>query len=116
SFAIFLSVVLALLFGVHWYLWLRFVRDTRLEGVARALASGALLAAALSLPATVLVVRALASRRLPFLPWIAYTWLGLMFLFFVLWSGADLARLGAWAVRRLAGRELPSDERRRFLA
>lgn len=116
--AIFLALALMLLFGIHWYLWARFVRDTRLGNPWRAIASGALMAAALSIPTTLFVLRRSIG---PFggstnLAWIAFTWLGFMFLFFVLWLGIDAARSGAWLIRRLGGGVPLSEERRRLLA
>src|SRR5438045_2007285 len=126
--AIFLSLGLMLLFGIHWYLWNRFVRDTRIGNPWRAITSGALIAGGLSVPATLFVLRRsdghLSAGHLSaghlgvstILAWVAFTWLGLMFLFFVLWLGIDAARSSVWLIRRLGGGAPLSEERRLFLA
>src|SRR5438552_2544875 len=121
--AIFLALGLMLLFGIHWYLWNRFVRDTRIGNPWRAITSGALIAGGLSVPATLFVLRRSAGHLSvghpglsTILAWAAFTWLGLMFLFFVLWLGIDGARSSAWLIRRLGGGAPLSEERRLFLA
>jgi predicted MPP superfamily phosphohydrolase len=116
TFAIFLILVLALLGAIHWYLWRRFVRDTRLHHPWRAIATGLIVAAGISLPTGMLVARRAAGPPSRALVWIAFTWLGLMFLMFVSSLSVDLGKLGASLVRRLR-RSAPVDEdRRRFVA
>jgi predicted MPP superfamily phosphohydrolase len=115
---IFLALALMLLLGIHWYLWVRLVRDTRLRNPWRTIASAALIAAALSVPATLFVLRRSMAHfgGSSYLAWVAFTWLGLMFLFFVLWLAVDAVRSGAWVIRRLGGGAPLSEERRRFIA
>jgi len=112
----FLALVLALLGAIHWYLWRRFVLDTRLERPWRAIATGMIVSAGLSLPTGLFLARWLSGRHAgPFI-WIAFTWLGLMFLMFVLWLSVDLGKLARSIVRRMTGRPPVNEERRRFVA
>jgi len=117
TFAIFLALVLSLLGAIHWYLWRRFVRDTRLPNPWRAMATGSIVSAGISLPATLVVARWLSGHHAvgPF-AWIAFTWLGLMFVMFVFWLSVDLGKLGLSLVRRMTGGTPVNDERRRFVA
>ena len=116
TFAMFLILVLALLGAIHWYLWRRFVSDTRLDHPWRAIATGLIVAAGISLPTGLFVARRVGGQPGRALVWIAFTWLGLMFLMFVSSLSVDVGKLGASLVRRLK-RAAPVDEdRRRFVA
>ena len=90
---IFLLVVLAIVGGVHFYLWARLVRDTQLPFPARAWATAALVALAISLPATFIVLRRLPPAWGQVLAWPGFVWMGLMFLAFTLVLAGDLIRL-----------------------
>jgi len=116
TIAIFLALVLALLGAIHWYLWRRFVLDTRLDNPWRAIATGVIVAAGLSLPTALIVARKLSGRHGGPFVWIAFTWLGLMFLMLVLWLSIDLGKLGVSIARRITGGSPVNDERRRFVA
>jgi hypothetical protein len=52
---IFFLVVLAAVGGVHFYVWARLVRDTQLPAPFRAWGTAAVVALAVSLPATMFV-------------------------------------------------------------
>ena len=116
TFAIFLTLVVALLGAIHWYLWRRFVFDTRLDNPWRAIATGLIVAAGISIPAGVFLARRVAGHPARALVWIAFTWLGLMFLMFVLGLAVDLGKLGARLTRRLRRTAPVDDDRRRFVA
>jgi predicted MPP superfamily phosphohydrolase len=95
NFAVFFAISLAILGGMHWYLWLRLVRDPALADPWRRLLSIAFLVLTFSVPIGMLALR-LAPR--PFdriIPVVAFTWLGLSFLLFVSVLALDLARLAA---------------------
>jgi predicted MPP superfamily phosphohydrolase len=122
SFAIFLTVALAILGGMHGYIWLRLVRDPGLPEPWRRLATWALVGAALLVPAGLILAR-LSGRHLGrVVPLAAFVWLGLAFLLFSVLLAFDAARFLGWAVtaagdwlRRLP--EAPPDpERRQLLA
>lgn len=100
---VFLSVVVAVLGGIHFYLWARLVRDTQLPWPYRPWASAALIALAVSLPACFVLARAAAPRTAAVLAWPAFVWLGVMFLLLVAVAATDIVRLVTWVVTRASG-------------
>jgi predicted MPP superfamily phosphohydrolase len=95
SFLVFLFTSLTILAGMHWYLWLRLVRDPAVGDPWRRILALAFVALTLALPAGMLALR-LAPRPLDrIVPIAAFTWLGLAFLLFVAVLALDLARLAA---------------------
>jgi uncharacterized protein len=114
GFAIFFGVAIAVIGGVHYYLWTRLIRAPALSRPWSTVLTVLLAVLALSIPLALLVGRSFAeSKRL--LVWPAFIWLGLMFLLFFLLLGTDLGRLVSWLWSRLAGREI-DPERRLFIA
>jgi predicted MPP superfamily phosphohydrolase len=122
QFAVFLLVMLAVLGGMHWYLWARLVRDPQLaEPWRRGLAVAIALAGA-SIPAGMFLSR-LLPRPLPrSLRLAVFGWFGLAFLLFSALVAADLLRWSAAGIAWLweAARRVPDPpadpERRLFLA
>jgi predicted MPP superfamily phosphohydrolase len=90
---IFLLIVVGIVGGVHFYLWARLVRDTQIPLPWRAWATAALVALAISLPATFVVLRRIPPEWGRFLAWPGFVWMGLMFLAFVLVLTGDIVRL-----------------------
>ncbi len=122
SFGVFILVTIAILGGIHGYLWVRLVRDPALAEPWRRIATVGLVAFALAVPLGVAALR-LAPR--PFdriVPVIAFTWLGLAFLLFCAMLALDLARLvaqgGVFLAEWLRVRPdpPPDPERRLFIA
>jgi predicted MPP superfamily phosphohydrolase len=102
SFTIFLAIAVAVLGGMHWYLWLRLVRDPGLAEPWRRILSIGFLLLTFSVPIA-FVARRLAPRPLDrIIPAAAFTWLGLGFLLFVSVLALDLARLAAEGAALLA--------------
>jgi hypothetical protein len=102
SFAVFLTVAVALLGGMHGYLWMRLVRDPGLADPWRRILSVALVVLTFSVPIGMLALR-LAPRPLDrWIPAAAFTWLGVGFLLFVAVLALDLARLAAEGATLLA--------------
>lgn len=116
GFLVFFAVALILLGGIHYYLWLRLVRDAQLSNPWRISATLAISIAALSLPLVVAFFRRPVAPAAKFFVWIAFIWMGLMFLLLVAVFSTDALRLAFWAVRRAVGSAAPDPERRRFLA
>jgi len=119
-FALFLLVALALLGGMHAYLWLRLVRDTLVPDPWRRVATVSLLAAGLLIPAGMFAVRLSGRHFSTALPLVAFVWLGVAFLLFAALLTLDAARLlargGAAAADWLRGApDLPDDPARRLL-
>jgi predicted MPP superfamily phosphohydrolase len=112
-FLIFVTIVLTIAVGVHYYLWARLVRDPHLPAPWRGVATIALALLATAIPAALFVGRRLSpTGRL--LAWPAYVWMGAMFILFVALLSADAVRFVAWLVRR--GNEgAPVDAGRRLM-
>jgi predicted MPP superfamily phosphohydrolase len=114
-FALFIALVMGLLAGIHYYLWVRLVRAPRLPAPWNGTLSFFLVLLALSLPAMLLV-----GRRYPqlgrVLAWPAFIWMGVMFLLFVMFLSADLVRLFATVARRIATHDAIDLERRTFIS
>jgi predicted MPP superfamily phosphohydrolase len=112
-FLAFITVVLTIAIGVHWYLWARLVRDPRLPAPWGAVVTCALALLAAGMPlAMALGRRSPAAGRA--LAWPAFIWMGLMFLLFVAFLGADVVRLAAWLAQRTG--DAPVDAGRRVVA
>lgn len=101
--AIFLAVVLSVLFGIHFFLWARLVRDPHWPRPFGLLASSLLCLFAVSIPASLFLRRSSASAVTEWLVWPAYVWLGTMFLLFVALLGADVVRVMVWLGRKAVG-------------
>jgi uncharacterized protein len=108
--AIFLSIVMALVGGIHWYFWARLVRDTAVPWPYRPWASGALVILAACLPLPLLLGRRLPPSGASMVAWPAFVWMGFMFFLFVLLLTVDLARLAAWLGTRVVTAGLPMTE------
>lgn len=118
SFAVFFLVALAILGGMHAYLWVRLVRDPVLPELWRRAATVLLVLLALAVPLGMFALRLASGRLAKLLPIAAFTWLGLAFLLFCSVLAFDLARLALQGVAFVAAwwsgqPELPADPSRR---
>jgi predicted MPP superfamily phosphohydrolase len=122
TFLVFLVVAVAILGGMHGYLWLRLVRDPSLPEPWRRLFTWLLLGAGLLIPLGLFAARLAGRSWVRVIPTAAFLWMGLAFLLFASLLAADLVRAGAWLsawvtdwLRQLP--EQPSDPaRREFVA
>ena len=114
SFALFFTVVVLVLGGLHYYVWARLIRDTRLPQPWAAFLLSALIVLATGLPLMRLVI-----RRWPgaarVLGWPFYTWLGVSMLLFFLLLGTDVVRLLVWLGNKVRAQAAPIDLQRRTL-
>ena len=101
GFTILFAVVCTIIAGLHYYFWIRLVRDTQLSGLARHLATSSVVGLALLVVATVSIGR-LFPRLGRVLAWPGFIWMGVMFFLLIALLGADVVRLLA----TLAGRGL----------
>ncbi len=122
AFAIFLSVTLVLLGGVHYFLWARLVRDTDLPEFWRRALAVLLALAVLSVPISVVVLRRLPLRTTRTAVALVFTWMGAACLLFTAVLATDLGRL-LWSALRwvaaAAGESInpnPNPARRIFVA
>ncbi len=111
--AVFLSVVLSVTAGIHYYLWARLVRDVGWPASVHTWLTVALVCLALLLPAGLIATRMLPRDLLSPVMWVLYSWMGLMFFLFVLLIPADLVRGLGWLIDRISG--TPVDPARRLL-
>lgn len=111
----FLGISIAVLGGIHTYIWFRLVRSTALPQPWRTLATVLIIVAALSAPAT-LILRRAGSTVADALYKPAMIWLGLAFILFFAVVAGDLVRLVVFVAGKLGGRPPSDPERRVFLA
>jgi len=109
----FLTAVLLLTGGLHFYLWIRLVRGTELSRRWRRILSLALIGLAVSLPSSMLIGRFLKIRP-SLIAWPAFLWMGLLFFFFCTLVLTDLVRIGLLAQQKITGTPR-TPERRLFL-
>lgn len=113
--AIFLAVVLGLTAGIHYYLWVRLVKDPQWGAPWTTVGTCSLVLFALSIPLAFATTRWFPRDAAAPFAWIAYGWMGVMFLLMVLLLPSELVRLGAsWT--NAAVDELASASRRNFLS
>lgn len=98
SFAFFISMMIGVLVGLHYYFWARLVRDAAWPQPWRTVATAAVVVLAVTIPLAFFLTRALGSPWREMIAWPAFIWMGVMFLLFVLLVGADLMRLGGYVV------------------
>jgi predicted MPP superfamily phosphohydrolase len=91
SFALFFSIMLTVVGGVHYYIWARLVRDPSLPAFAYRALSGLVVGLFVLVPVSFFLRRSGAAWTVP-LTWIASVWLGLMLLLLVTLAAGDLAR------------------------
>ena len=113
GFALFLSIACAIIAGVHYYFWVRLVRDTQLQGAARHLATSLVVGLAALIVATALAGR-LAPRLGRVLAWPGFIWMGTMFILLVILLGSDFLRLLAAIAARVASSAGGFDPSRRL--
>ena len=111
-FLAFVAVALLLLGGMHYYVWARLVRDPHLPPGAARLATSLVATMALVLPATLILSRTRGAPRA--LVWVAFLWMGVVFLLSAFLGLADAARGLAWVARKLAAPVAPLDPQRRI--
>jgi predicted MPP superfamily phosphohydrolase len=107
STLIFFGIALAVLFGMHFYVWARLVRDVAMPLPWRRAATVLIVLAGLALPAISVASRLVPRGVVRYLAFAGFTWLGVVFLLLVLLAAADLIRgLGhaaAWLQRLVRG-------------
>jgi uncharacterized protein len=92
GYLMFLIVALSLVYGLHYWLWARLVRDTALPAPWRQIATWLLVVAGSSMPVALIIWR-LHSTAGRLLAWPAFVWMGMLIILTVVFTGADLVRL-----------------------
>jgi predicted MPP superfamily phosphohydrolase len=109
---LFLVVVLSVTAGIHYYLWLRLVRDPVWPAPWASIGMWTLVALATSIPAAFVSMRVLPRIAGSPIAWVAYVWMGVMFLLLVLLLPAELVRYGS----RFVGENAADPSRRQMIA
>ena len=109
---VFLSVVCALVFGTHYYLWMRLVRDPGWSAPLRTLGTGALIVLGALIPLSMVLWRVASPSISKPVAWAGYLWMGVLFLLLMTLFFGDLIR----SMSQIAAAEPPDEARRSFLA
>jgi predicted MPP superfamily phosphohydrolase len=96
---VFLAVALSIVFGVHYFLWVRLVRDPAWPATWSRALTWMIVVLGASIPIGIFASRGLSRAAAAPFAWVAYTWMGVMFILFFTLLPMELARAGA----RLAG-------------
>jgi predicted MPP superfamily phosphohydrolase len=120
SFAIFMTVALSVVGGMHFYIWTRLVRDTDVGEPWRRLLTIGIVAAAVAVPVAFLLMRARAGALGDGFVFGAMLWMGVAFFLLSSLVVVDLLRLAASGVGALSdwlrhAPEAPADPERRLL-
>jgi len=100
-FTIFIAVAVAILGGIHFYFWVRLVRDPAIPVPWRYIATGGVVFLFVTLPLALVLGRTLPfdlSRKVVFAP---YVWMGMMLLLFIVLISADAGRLAVFVAKKL---------------
>ncbi len=98
--------------AVHYYVWLRLVRDAELPTTLHRTVTVSIVLLFLSIPATLLAFRSLSLGAAKPLFFVAFGWLGLLLLLFALLAISEVGRLAVYAVRQVLD-AAPADAGRR---
>jgi predicted MPP superfamily phosphohydrolase len=112
SFALFFSVMLALVGAVHYYLWARLVRDTVLPGTWQRVLTAGIAGMYVLIPLSFFLRRSGTNLAVP-LVWTASVWMGFLLLFLVVLGASDLTR-GLLALANKLASAPPADPERRL--
>ena len=115
-FLVFVAIALALVGGMHYYLWARLVRDPQLPETWARVLTVTIVALGVAMPATLFAARLLPGSVARPAIWVSFIWMGVGFLLVAFFGLADLARLLAFVVARYRGPAEPDPERRIVLA
>jgi predicted MPP superfamily phosphohydrolase len=108
-----LTIACAIVAGLHYYFWVRLVRDTQLSGIGKHLATAGIVGLALLVVSTALLGRAVP-RLGRLLAWPGFVWMGMMFILLVILLGLDVLRLLVAVVGRISDTHVYDDSRRTF--
>lgn len=90
--ALWLGVVLTLLFSIHYYMWARLVRDPAWPAPWQGVATTAVILLAVAMPIALLGARFLRGSTPAALVWGGFIWMGFMWLLLTGTLGSDLLR------------------------
>jgi predicted MPP superfamily phosphohydrolase len=115
SFALFFSIMLTIVGGVHYYIWLRLVRDPALPPLAFRVLTGVVLGLFVLVPVSFFLRRSEAGFTVP-LVWVASVWLGIVLLLFFTLLAGDVLRGAALLAAKVTSDGPADPQRRNFLS
>ena len=114
--AAYVAGALSLVGGMHYYLWLRLVRDPQLPQIWARVLTISIVSLGIAMPGALLAARLLPGSVVRPLIWVAFIWMGVGFLLVAFLGLADLARFAAFVIARFRGPGGPDPARRILLA
>ncbi|MCP4678009.1 MAG: metallophosphoesterase [Deltaproteobacteria bacterium] len=112
---LFALVFLTVVGSIHYYIWVRIVKDTALSTPWRQIATGVVVALGVSIPLTMFLSRGYPFEAVRNFTWLPYVWLGVMMLLFFFFLTVDMIRLVAFLGAKAAGAQpLGADPTRRL--
>jgi predicted MPP superfamily phosphohydrolase len=103
QFAIFIAVASLIVGGLHFYLWIRLVRDTAIPPPWRQVLTWVIIVLGASIPIAMFLGRTIpfdVSRLVSLVP---YIWMGAWFMMVIALLGVDLVKLVAFLVKKAGG-------------
>lgn len=89
---VFLLVVVGITFGLHYYLWVRLVRDASLPLAWSRGLTAALVVLGVLMPVAMIISRVAPRNVASPVAWVAFTWMGVLFLLFFTLLPMELVR------------------------
>ena len=115
-FAVFFTVAIAIVSGIHYYIYRRLALDPALPAPWGTVVKTLLIVLAASIPLSFITLRLVDNDISHYFVFPIYVWLGVMLLFFFAFLGFDLLRGAAWLVSRATeNREWLENPERRLL-
>ncbi len=117
-FIVFFSVVTIIVLSIHYYLWLRLIKDTGLSGLYKNIGTYSLIVFAISLPIALLADKILPLKYSFPLLWLSYFWIGYMMLLFFSLFSMDMIKIPIYIFQKLTmtGDEITNPGRREFIS
>jgi hypothetical protein len=113
-FVLFAITAILVVAAVHYYLWMRLVRDPALPAPWRQIGTLVVILLGASLPVGMIVARTAPFEVARWLSLLPYFWMGTMVLVLFFLLGADLLKAAAWGVGRITGGDPLADPSRRL--
>ena len=95
------TVFFGIILGIHYYLWMRLVRDPALVAPWNYVVTTLLVILAASIPVTMFYTRQLPFELSRVVTWAPFLWMGVMMLLFFAFLSIDVVKGGVHVVRKL---------------
>jgi predicted MPP superfamily phosphohydrolase len=118
SFILFFSIVTIVVGSIHYYFWIKLIRNTGMPQLWKNIGISVLVALVLYLLTAMLLSQYLSTKYSQPLLWIAYLWMGIMMLLFITLLFTDLIKIVLYFYSKFTvSKEFAVDiERRQFIS